>query len=295
MSDPVSNTEIEDVLSSIRRLISESKASEGQQKPKKAEKLVLTPAFRVHDEDSAAQASQGEGDTSSTRPTGETEASKGAVVHAKPKDDIGAAHPAETDSSPELVNEDLDDDTPTPVFSHRGYGATSQDDIQVAFEDIGTSDSDSMTGRAAEIEEAISNKPESWEPDGGEDTNQSDVLMFHAARLQADGNTHEATNDNASNSASDGSEAPFIAIDEPAASATHRVDHAHLVPSSTPSNEVEIVGDDTELIDEEIIHAMVARLVREELQGEVGEKITQAVRRFVRREIEKALTLKGLE
>ena len=36
-------------------------------------------------------------------------------------------------------------------------------------------------------------------------------------------------------------------------------------------------------------------VVREELQGEVGEKITQSIRRFVRREIERALTLKGLE
>ena len=61
------------------------------------------------------------------------------------------------------------------------------------------------------------------------------------------------------------------------------------------AGDVEIVGDDTDIIDEEVVQAMVARLVREELQGEVGEKITQSIRRFVRREIERALTLKGLE
>ena len=49
MSDPVSNSEIEDVLASIRRLVSENaKALKGDRvRDPEAEKLVLTPALRI--------------------------------------------------------------------------------------------------------------------------------------------------------------------------------------------------------------------------------------------------------
>jgi hypothetical protein len=40
---------------------------------------------------------------------------------------------------------------------------------------------------------------------------------------------------------------------------------------------------------------MVSDIVREELQGRLGERITRNVRRMVRHEIEKALSLKALE
>lgn len=54
MSDPVSNIEIEDVLSSIRRLVSEETGAqprpEPARQPPKENRLVLTPALRVQDE-----------------------------------------------------------------------------------------------------------------------------------------------------------------------------------------------------------------------------------------------------
>lgn len=55
MSDPVTNAEVEDVLSSIRRLVSEDKRPMQPRKPKEgADRLVLTPALRV-EEDGVAQ------------------------------------------------------------------------------------------------------------------------------------------------------------------------------------------------------------------------------------------------
>ena len=48
MSDPVSNAEVEDVLSSIRRLVSEEKRSPvAEATPAASDRLVLTPALRV--------------------------------------------------------------------------------------------------------------------------------------------------------------------------------------------------------------------------------------------------------
>ncbi len=47
MSEPMTNVEIEDVLSSIRRLVSEDFRTAPASQPRSAEKLVLTPALRV--------------------------------------------------------------------------------------------------------------------------------------------------------------------------------------------------------------------------------------------------------
>jgi hypothetical protein len=57
MSDPVTNVEIEDVLSSIRRLVSEdARAGRSRTEARQAppERLVLTPSLRVHDGQGAA-------------------------------------------------------------------------------------------------------------------------------------------------------------------------------------------------------------------------------------------------
>jgi hypothetical protein len=51
MSDPVTNVEIEDVLSSIRKLVSEDvRATPVARKPERPGKLILTPSQRVRDE-----------------------------------------------------------------------------------------------------------------------------------------------------------------------------------------------------------------------------------------------------
>jgi len=49
------------------------------------------------------------------------------------------------------------------------------------------------------------------------------------------------------------------------------------------------------LIDEAVLRDMVAQLVREELRGSLGERITQNVRKLVRREIQRALTGQDFE
>ncbi|MBV7410361.1 hypothetical protein [Maritimibacter sp. DP1N21-5] len=53
--------------------------------------------------------------------------------------------------------------------------------------------------------------------------------------------------------------------------------------------------DDDLVIDEDMLREIVARLVREELQGTMGERITRNLRRMVRREIARALALKDFD
>ena len=50
-----------------------------------------------------------------------------------------------------------------------------------------------------------------------------------------------------------------------------------------------------DLLDEDQLRPLVARLIREELQGELGERITQNVRKLVRREILRALNAHEVE
>ena len=47
-------------------------------------------------------------------------------------------------------------------------------------------------------------------------------------------------------------------------------------------------------IDEDVLRPIVAQLIREELQGELGERITRNVRKLVRREIKRALAARDL-
>ena len=53
--------------------------------------------------------------------------------------------------------------------------------------------------------------------------------------------------------------------------------------------------DDASLIDETALRDMVSDIVREELQGELGERITRNVRKLVRREIHRALATKQFD
>jgi hypothetical protein len=64
-------------------------------------------------------------------------------------------------------------------------------------------------------------------------------------------------------------------------------------PEDTEAGDFNLYGDEA-VLDEEALREMVAELVREELQGVLGERITRNVRRLVRREIERALALRDM-
>lgn len=54
-------------------------------------------------------------------------------------------------------------------------------------------------------------------------------------------------------------------------------------------------GDDLDMIDEEALRDLIAQVVREELQGALGQRITRNVRKMVRREIRLALAAQEFE
>ena len=55
------------------------------------------------------------------------------------------------------------------------------------------------------------------------------------------------------------------------------------------------LDSETKLLDEDALRDMVGDIVRLELQGALGERITRNVRKLVRREIHRALTAQELD
>ncbi len=125
MSEPVSNAEIEDVLSSVRRLVAENTGA-GREKAAQvetSERLVLTPAFRVLER----------GDATS--------------------EDID-----ETVEETEEIS--MSDDVPAD------FSPTPEPD---AMSDNAEVNSSVLERKIAELEAAIGDTYEEWEPDGSEE------------------------------------------------------------------------------------------------------------------------------
>ena len=86
---------------------------------------------------------------------------------------------------------------------------------------------------------------------------------------------------------------------EPQASQNIAIDHASDSAERAIAEDAiaEAAIDESviEILDEEALRPMVAKLIREELQGELGERITRNVRKLVRREILRALAARDAE
>lgn len=397
MSDPATNPDIEDILSSIRRLISDNGDTIDRIEPV-SDKLVLTPAFRVHEDNSdddqtsiaaAEVAVAGDRLVMLEKSLDQLVATQDDQVQVEARDDAALDaednQQAPSEPAPLTLTEAVLDAVPTEVVEEdadEGSGEPPQQN-DVAAADHGIADHDNMQDvvlrelkkhaaansvepkevaevapetddaqqpevaeapfsemvpdfdvpmfrhnagserneeKVAELEAAVSETRENWEPDGGEETAQVEVLQFHAARLRKtksrektvasveelpirDEKLAETEETPAADSSAD--DIPVNLEPDEALSRLHET--LNLTnPVSEPAKELEetpdaintgVEEDDLEpvdILDEAALQAMVADMIRAELQGEIGEKITRSVRKLVRREIERALTLKGL-
>lgn len=132
MSDPMQNIEIEDILSSIRRLVASGDNADEPGSGTQGGKLLLTEAFRVPPKQDT--------DSSDSDAPAETDTSLQETAHPQP---VVAA------PSDDLVQSDH--------FHPRSSGAERD-----AWEEI------SLEERIAELEAAVARTEEEWEPDGSE-------------------------------------------------------------------------------------------------------------------------------
>ncbi|SHE35079.1 hypothetical protein SAMN05444339_101121 [Loktanella atrilutea] len=322
MSDPMTNVEIEDVLSSIRRLVADgSQPAAPRPTPPRTPKLVLTPALRVD-----------------TPVEGQTAEEPQAPAEAAPivlgqRDRIARSVRVRAATEAPAA--------PTPIDEP---AAKVPDRL-------------SLLATIAELEAAVREQADEWEPDGtgtqtdpgwaravfrgptgvGDDDSLDDD--FDPAFLDEDDRPDHMPDDAADPQEDDLAPAPADAGawpptlveaarrygDAPEADAVpefrhHRSENVvrpnatHKADAATQPDEGfqddliggPDLGTDPEdplnrylngagLIDEDTLREMVRQIVRDELQGKLGERITHNVRKLVRREIHRVLTTQDFD
>ncbi|MFY0595670.1 MAG: hypothetical protein JXQ85_04485 [Cognatishimia sp.] len=358
MSDPVKNSEIEDVLSSIRRLVSENhteparsekvtaaaaSASPAYEPPVQheeaqsektsdraaSERLVLTPSLRIPEK--ATEASE----PHATSPVADTPFVNSLKEDLQPlrerlpsflqerreedadaesselRDEIAEVEQTIVDEAPYMdvqIDESSDAEEPAentvlfPVpeeLTFESARATESSEEQVDPSDMRPWE---IAGeRLSEWHSVRSDQSPAtaagFEPDGPEDGDNAGMpvsaLTWEDHDSAADEDTADVSAENAEVSIED---AEVVA--EPIVEAVVETVIEQATPDDTASMETlsaeQIEAESYEtVLDEEMLRELVGEIVRQELQGPLGERITRNVRKLVRREINRALTARS--
>lgn len=311
MSDPVANVDIEDVLSSIRRLVSNGSEKDGERRdaPGDDDRLVLTPSQRV---DGAARGGP-DAETRDVPPAaaGITEAHPPeAGPPPDPEADITGDDMSEAalsgdtpsagarsvaDAEPGAVSADDEaghDDAAAAAMvygtdrsggapSGTAAGSAAEDGIGGTDASAGDTEDPALAGIAAMFARHDSGAPATWEPDGDDE----DAFGHGAAEAPAlDWRDVDDTEE--------GPKAEIFGTDHPGETGAHAQEHAEFDDRDAAAQAGEdsaFAIHDEAVLDEEALRDLVAEIVREELMGTLGERITRNVRKLVRREIHRAL------
>lgn len=280
MSEPVTNVEIEDVLSSIRRLVAEGNKSqthakmvdEGKkQASKTAERFVLTPALRIAD-------------------TPEDEAAAVQVEEAEPILNAESAAHASNFTAPAIE----------PLILEP---AAKLDSAKV-HDNMTPSERESLEATIAELEAAMSFQPDAeWEPDGSETQLTSGLAEAFAALDEeiedAEEVAPQAEPERVVHLRPEWVEPTFRHVPNVEIDAEDDEDTDYGDDMRESDDDGMPIPDDLDetlaayiaggsSLDRAEIRQLVVEVVRQELQGELGERITRNVRKLVRREIHRA-------
>jgi len=337
----VSNSNVEDVLASVRRLVSDEtrEAAVPPDPPQNAQgmspgRLVLTPSFRVMEPDApdasvlevpegplpsadvidavwisapkTAQVPEAAAPQSAARQEAEVDllgvprfltetGDKPGRINAKTEPSAAPPEPAPTSGvieheppEPEAIQlpgpEPVVEMPPAPSQDHTGPRAEAALD-ETPTKTVPTSLSDKI----AALEAVIGRKSEEFEPDGSEAGDAAyDAVVDQAAFTMAE-TVQEAVREElvvqTAEIAPASSDAP-IPEDPPATA---------LVSAEDGADARALLDPGSDGIDEELLRDMVSEIVRQELQGALGERITRNVRKLVRREIQRALAAHEIE
>lgn len=337
MSDPVTNVDVEDVLSSIRRLVSDTNSEDRQEinasepaQPvvedvpveavKPAEALILTSALRVDAEEADSVPEFRHTEMSNLRHT------LGEDTHT----DGGNAEADQTDWAALADDEYYEDDEQVesaPVIDFIRHGKAAEAEVvpeqgdeavehghqEEAAEDHAADDADTADANEVQAEEAQSGEEHStdFQDWGNEEDQSSDEHEAHAEAVDHADEQKPAV-DPFSVDEIEFAEEPEeavstedVATEDHASEADATVEEAEFVSAATASvmedapkpkrDDIDLADFDESVIDEDALRDLVAEIVREELTGDLGERITRNVRKLVRREIHRALLTREFE
>ena len=265
MSDPVTNSEVEDVLASVRRLVDGPK---GTSAPRNDDRLVLTPQQRIG-ESSVLQLTPDQAiETADDVDAGQTTGLTASLTDEMAAIDAAVVERTEGPQSTPLILKPSDKAEPA-VDGHDSSASEEAGHPKPLDKKYS-----GLSEKIAALETAIARTEDQWEPDGeGRDAyaGTTPPAMTWPANVDLDGlgKPVEPTS----------SDRPLVASDD---------DSAVLDEDTLREIIVSIVR-------QELDSGMVAQAVREELQGDLGARITSNIRKLVRREINLALTAQGLD
>lgn len=273
MAGPLSSEEIEDVVSSVRRLVSNELSPRRASRDLGADRLLLTPSLRVVSELSPLAPQVPEEDT---RP----------VVEPAPT--VPEAVEPAADDAVELIEAEWEDEIWVEADqSPLGEVALGAEEAEVLVTDDAGDDAlaaatDDLSEAWVEDEALVVGPPTVDAP--AEDS----VAEFDGGRPD------ELALNELAPAASDPAETPETpeAVMESAAVGAAAQDG----PAPRMSADI-IDADGTPLavLDEAALQEIVRQMIREELQGDLGERITRNVRKLVRAEINRALIARDLD
>lgn len=283
MTEAMSRREIEDILTSIRKLVSHDPAGAFApvQRPERDAalmgKLVLTSALRVT-ETPADEKTAAATDAPSALPDWPTAAmlEESAPFGADQTQDV---YPLETETSASLlsrITRSAGASTTAPSVTPIVAGGAGN--IDAAPQDLPLALADAQDW----LDDADIPLPM---PEAGDDVAQDTAdtaLEETLARLEAmlSGQTIADTSPAAT---------PFVTA---ADTVQVQPDEQPAKPEKAENTAAE--PDDAATIDEAMLYQLVANIVRQELQGELGEKITRAIRKLVRSEVARELQLRNM-
>ena len=138
----------------------------------------------------------------------------------------------------------------------------------------------SLSAKIEVLEAAVADTADQWEPDGAGQDDYSgtrvETMQWHDVDSDEDQDDDPVGRTRATTDA--GARSP---IEDDA--------------SDSSDDDRDFLVSDEAVLDEESLRELVADIVREELQGALGERITRNVRKLVRREIHRALATQELE
>lgn len=289
MAGPLSSEEIEDVVSSVRRLVSNEQAPRRQSRDDGADRLLLTPSLRVVSE------------TSPLAPLILEAPMVEAVPDPVDESDI-LPEAAESEADADLIEADWEDELwVAPEVVSLGEVALGAEEAEV------------LLPPAQEMPESFASEPdhepdeaaEAWAEAGHEWVEDEPVPFLPlrrraenlAARLAA-GSVGEPPR-----SEPRPEPVPEVAnltadLDLDDDSDQHQPASAEVGPEAPQRMPTEILdadGTPLAVLDEAALQEIVRQMIREELQGKMGERITSNVRKLVRAEINRALIARDLD
>jgi hypothetical protein len=325
MAGPLSSEEIEDVVSSVRRLVSNEQRPRTLSRDLNSERLLLTPALRVVPETSplAPLVLDAPVVEASPEPQPETRIEDEVAVLAdvQPMPDTAAElTAAQEDSLARALAMDID---PEPLASEGDLSSAAPlentldaaDVTEAEWEDeiwaepgLVSLGEAALAAEEAEVltvpvqddaELAADAAAASWDRTSSEWVEGEPIPFIplrrraeHLAARLAAGEVGEASRATAGDEVAEPAEPTALpATDASEADATQSGAGAAPMASEFLDED----GTPLSVLDEAALQEIVRQTLRQELQGELGERITRNVRKLVRAEINRALMARDLD